>query len=112
MKQTGLLVVSLRGVNSFGKFVLARVSREKLRCTISTIIIFITALLIFIRLECLLGLFSAAVADAILVSFPSFPFYYCTCYKLNKLKVESSFRFARRNVFLFLRDPKELEPRL
>ena len=54
MKQTGLLVVSLKGVNFSGKFVLARVSREKLRYTISTIIIFITALLIFIRLEYLL----------------------------------------------------------
>ena len=98
MKQTGLLVVSLKGVNSFGKFVLARVSREKLRYTISTIIIFITALLIFIRLEYLLGLFSALVADAIFVSFSSFLFfYYCTCNKLNKGKVESSFRVALRN---------------
>ena len=73
MKQTELLVVSLKGVNSFGKFVLARVSREKLRYTISTIIIFITALLIFIRLEYLLG--SALVADDIFVSFSSFLFF-------------------------------------
>ena len=29
MKQTGMLIVSLRGVNFFGKFGLARVSREK-----------------------------------------------------------------------------------
>ena len=36
LKQTGMLVVSLRGVNLFGKFGL---SREKLRYSISTIII-------------------------------------------------------------------------
>ena len=65
MKHTRMLVVSLRGVNFFGKFWLPRVSREKLRYSISTIIIIITALLIFIGLEYLLGLFSAPVADAI-----------------------------------------------
>ena len=47
-------------------------SREKLPYTISAIIIFITALLTFIRLEYLLRLFSAPVADAIFVSFSSF----------------------------------------
>ena len=49
-------------------------SREKLRYTISTIIIFVTALLMFIRLDYLLGLFSAPVADVIFVSFSSFLF--------------------------------------
>ena len=82
-----LLVVSLRGVNFFRKFGLAWVSREKLRYTISTIIIFITALLIFVRLEYLLGLFPAPVADAIFVSFSSLLFYYCTCNRLNESRV-------------------------
>ena len=98
VKQTGLLVVSLKGVNFFGKFVLARVSREKLRYTISAIIIFITALLIFIRLEYLLGLFSVLVLMLFLFPFLLFFFfYYCKCNKLNKVKVESSFRVALRN---------------
>ena len=58
-----------------------------------------------------MGLFSAPVADAIFVSFASF-FYYCTCNKLNKGKVEFSFRVARRNGIFVLSGHKELEPRL
>ena len=37
-------------------------------------------------------------------------FYYCTCNKLNKVKVAPSFR--EEIAFLFLRGYKELEPHL
>ena len=77
MKQTRMLSVSLRGVNFFGKFGLARVSREKLRYTVSTIRIIITALnrvVNILGLGHLLGLFSAPVAAAICLSFYSFLF--------------------------------------
>ena len=101
MKHTRMLVVSFRGVNFFGKFWLARVSREKLRYSISTIIIIFTALLIFIGLEYLLGLFSAPVADAIFF-LVFFLFYCCPCNKFNKVKVAYSFRVAHEEMVFCL----------
>ena len=45
--------------------------------------------------------------------FLSLLFFSCTCNKLNKVKVGSSFRIAHEEIsLLFLRGHKELEPRL